>query len=166
MVAAAAVPLIMAGVAAAGAAVSAVGAIRQGKAQANALEYQADIANQQAEQERIASRQESEDFRLNQSRLMAKRRAIMGGSGVESTTGSPLLVSEDFATETELNARRIRSGGELRATRLGQQAGLYQSQAGGARTGGFVRGGSLLLQGAGNAYSTWSKGMTAGGATG
>lgn len=157
MVVAGAIPLIMAGVAAAGAAVSAVGAVRQGKAQANALEYEADIARQQAEQERTASRQEEEGFRRDQSRLLAKRRATMGGSGVDTSMGSPLLASEDFASEVELQAQRIRAGGELRATRLGQQAGLYQSQASGARTAGYVRGGSLLVGGAGDAASLWSK---------
>lgn len=145
------------GAAALSSAVGAVGAISSGQAQANALEHQAEIARQQAEQERIASRQEAEDFRRDQSRLMARRRAVMGASGVETTTGSPLLASEDFASEVELQARRIRQGGELRATRLSQQAGLFDSQAGGARAGGFVRGGSLLLQGAGDAATLWSK---------
>lgn len=148
---------IGAGAAALSSAVGAVGAISSGKAQANALEYQAEVTQQQAEQERVASRQEEEDFRRDQARAYATRRAAMGSSGVEMNTGSPLLASEDFASEVELQARRIRSGGELRATRLGQQAGLYESQASSAKTAGFVRGGSLLVGGAGDAASLWSK---------
>src|SRR3546814_552523 len=138
---------IGAGAAALSGAVGAVGAISSGKAQANAAEYQAEVTQQQADQERIASRQDEEDFRRDQSRLLAQRRAAMGGSGVDMATGSPLLANEDFASEVELQARRIRAGGETRATRLGQQAGLYESQAGSAKTAGFKRGGSLLLQG-------------------
>lgn len=138
---------------------SAVGAIQQGQAEANAAEYQADIARQQAQQERDASRQEEEDFRREQSRLFAKRRAALGGSGVESGVGSPLLASEDFASESELQALRIGQGGELRATRLNQQASLYDAQARNARTSGFVRGGSLLLSGVGRGASLWGQGV-------
>lgn len=148
---------ISAGAAALSGAVGAVGAISSGQAQANAAKYNADIARQQAEQERAASRQEEEDFRRDQSRLLAKRRASLGASGVQMDVGSPLLASEDFASEVEYQAQKIRTGGELRATRLSQQAGLLDAEAKGARTGGFVRGGSLLLQGAGGAASIWGK---------
>lgn len=152
-----AAPFIAMGLALAGAAVSAVGAIRQGKAEANQAEAEAEIARQQAENERTVSRQESEDFRRNQASLFAKRRAILGASGVQTATGSPLLASEDFAAEVELGERRIRAGGELRATRLSQQAGLYDASASNARTGSYLRSGSLLIGGAGQAASLWPK---------
>ena len=67
--------------------------------------------------------------------------------------GSPLLVSEDFAAEVEFQALRIRSGGELRATRAEQQATLQRLKGRAARTSGFTRGGALLLSGAGKAFS-------------
>jgi hypothetical protein len=137
--------------------VGAVGAVSSGKAQANAAEFNADVARQQAEQERTASRQEAEDFRREQSRLFARRRAVMGGSGVDTSTGSPLLASEDFASEAELGAKRIQAGGELRATRLSQQASLFGAEASNARTGGFMRAGSLLIGSAGTAATMWSK---------
>lgn len=148
---------IGAGAAALSGAVGAVGAIRSGKAAANEAEFNAKIAAQQAEQERIASRQESEDFRREQSRLFAQRRAAMGASGVESNVGSPLLASEDFAAEAELGARRIQAGGETRATRLEQNASLLKAAGRNATTDSLFRGGSLLLQGAGNAASIWGK---------
>src|SRR3546814_2381258 len=85
---------IGAGAAALSGAVGAVGAISSGKAAANEAEFNAKVAQQQAAQERTASRQESEDFRREQSRLFAQRRAIMGGSGVQTNVGSPLLASE------------------------------------------------------------------------
>jgi hypothetical protein len=77
---------------------------------------------------------------------------MLGASGVEPSEGSPLLVSEDFAGETEYQALRIRSGGELAATRLEQSARLSALAGRNARTAGFARGGSLLLQGAGSLY--------------
>ena len=66
--------------------------------------------------------------------------------------GSPLLVSEDFAAEVEFQALRIRSGGELRATRAEQQAVLQRFQGRAARSAGFVRGGALLITGAGKSF--------------
>ena len=114
---------------------------------------QAAILGQQAEQEKRAAAASEADFRSTQSRLMAQRRAALGASGVQQAAGSPLLVSEDFAGEVELQALRIREGGEIRATRLQQQAGLQRFAGQQAQTGGFLRAGSLLLTGTGRAFS-------------
>src|SRR3546814_5227083 len=100
---------IGAGATALSGAVGAVGAISSGKAQANAAEYQAEVTQQQADQERIASRQDEEDFRRDQSRLLAQRRAAMGGSGVDMATGSPLLANEDFASRSEEHTSELQS---------------------------------------------------------
>ncbi len=135
-----------------GTALSAVGAIQSGQALSDRQDFQAQVAEQQADSERVASRQEEEDFRRQQSFLMARRRAMLGASGVQVTSGSPLLVSQDFARETELNALRIRSGGNIRATRLEQQADLFRSSGSSARTAGRIRAGSSLLTGFGTAF--------------
>lgn len=149
-----------------GTVISAVGAIQSGQAlssrqdfQAQLSDQQAEITRQQAESERVASRQGEEDFRRQQSFLMARRRAILGGSGVQATTGSPLLGTLDLSRETELQALRIRSGGNIRATRLEQQAGLrsseadlFRSSASSASTAGFLRAGSSLLTGFGTTF--------------
>ena len=86
---------------------------------------------------------------------MARRRALLGVSGVDPSRGSPLLVSEDFAAEAELQALRIRSGGALSATRLEQQAGLIATSGRQARRAGFVRGGALLLDRTGSAFRSF-----------
>ena len=137
----------------AGAAVSAVGAIKQGQAGKQQGDLQARILTQQATSEREQAAGREEDFRRNQSRMMASRRAALGASGVDPATGSPLLVSEDIAGEVELQAQRIRAGGEVRATRLEQQAQLSRLQGRQEQTGGFLRGGSLLLSGAGRTFA-------------
>ena len=134
---------------AAGTALSVVGSIQQGKAAQQQANYQAAVARQQAERERLIAASNEKDFRRQQSFLMAKRRAAMGASGVEATTGSPLLVSEDFAGETELQALRIRNTGEVGYTRLQQQAGLYELSGANARRAGYFRAGSALLSGIG-----------------
>jgi hypothetical protein len=67
-------------------------------------------------------------------------------------SGSPLLVSEDFAGEREYQALTIRAGGADAATRLEQSAALQRLKASNARTQGFTRGGALLLSGFGKNY--------------
>lgn len=133
----------------AGSAVSALGAIQQGRAAAAQARFQAAVQEQQATREQQLAEQREQDFRRRQSREMASRRAILGASGVEASAGSPLLVSEDFAGETELQALRIRNQGEVTATRLEQQAQLTRMQGRAARTAGFFRAGSSLLSGFG-----------------
>lgn len=135
------------------AAISAVGAIRQGQAAEAQSNLQAGILRQQADRDRQEAAAKEEDFRRNQSRVLAARRAALGAAGIEPASGSPLLVSEDFAGEVELQALRVRSGGELRATRAEQQASLQRFKGRQARTAGFIRGGSLLVSGAGKAFS-------------
>ena len=137
----------------AGTALAAAGTIQQGVAANKQAKLQAGVLSQQATSERQQAEAREGDFRAAQSRAFASRRAALGASGVQSATGSPLLVSEDFAGEVELQALRIRSGGEVRATRLEQQALLNRFAGKSAQTSGFIRGGSLLLSGAGKAFT-------------
>ncbi len=136
----------------AGAALGAIGSIAAGQAAANAAEFNAEVAQQQAERERQIALREAEDFRRQNSRVLAASRARRAGSGVTSQ-GSPLLVDESTAAEIELSAQNILVGGATRASRLGQQAALDKSQARSARIGGFLNAGSTLLTGAGRAQT-------------
>ena len=137
----------------AGFGLSAVGAARQGQAAQQQANFQAAILRQQAESDRQKAAAEEEDFRRAQSRDFATRRAGLGASGVVPAAGSPLLVSEDFVGESELQALRIRAGGEVTATRLEQQAVLQRFKGRAARSAGVTRGGALLLSGAGKVFS-------------
>lgn len=127
--------------------ISAAGTIIGGIQDQRQAEFEANVAQQQAEQEGVASAEAERDFRRNQSAAMAEYRAAAGSSGVQVGSGSPLLTFADFGAETELQAKRIRKGGEIRATRLRQQAELSRM---GGRTSllrGVTRGGSTLLTG-------------------
>ena len=120
---------------------------------------QAAFTEQQAIRELDIAKAAESDFRRNQSRIFAERRAAMGASGVRQDTGSPILAAGDFWAETELQASRIREGGRITAERLRQQAALLRStgrteasllsDAGdSARQRGFFRAASSLLSGA------------------
>lgn len=137
---------------AASAGLSAVSALEQGQTAARQAQFQATIMEQQAAREKQLAEQAEDDYRRNQSRLMASRRAILGGSGVEPGEGSPLLTTEDMAGEIELQARRIRAGGVADSTRLMQQASLERARGKAERSGSYVRAGASLLSGAGMSF--------------
>ncbi len=149
--------------------VGVVGSIVQGNAQAKQIEGQAEasaiqseatakINREQAAREVLVASQQEGDFRLRQRRAASDIRAAAGARGVFVDVGSILLSAEDFARQTEIQALRIREGGEVRSTRLEQQASLLTSQAGAtrslgssgasaARTAGFFGAGTSLLSG-------------------
>lgn len=133
--------LVGAVVAAAGTTAAAVSSSQQAKAAGKA-------AKQQAEYTRLVASRNEEDYRRRQLALMATRRALMGGSGIDPGVGTPLLVDSDIAGEIEYNALTIRSGGEAEATRLENQARLFKSKAASESLAGYGRAGSLLIGGA------------------
>lgn len=136
----------------AGSAIQAAGAVRGGIAQNKQAKAQARVERQRATSERTAAAAEEQDARRSLGRDLGTIRARLGASGVDLATGSPVTAMEDFVSEAELAALRIRHGGETRATRLEQQADLIRESGRDARTRGFVRGGSLLLTGAGRHF--------------
>ena len=137
------------------AAVAIVGAVQQAKASKKQADAQAAIDDERARIERQNTAFREDDFRRAGSRDFATRRAALGGSGVSLSEGSPLLVSEDFAGETELQALRIRRGGETVATRLNQQASLTRSAGSAKQTAALLGAGrraSLLISGGGTRF--------------
>ena len=125
-----------------------IGAARSGVAAKNQADFQAADDRQRAVREREIAAEDEKDFRRQASRDAAASRAAQGGSGVVQSTGSSLLAAADFASEAELQALRIRSGGETKASRLEEQAKLTARTGKAARKRGFFRAGSSLLSGA------------------
>ena len=134
------------------AAMSAIGSMQQGAAQNKQAKFQAAVSNQQAARTREISKAEASDFRRDQQRRMARARAVAGASGIDPSSGSALLGSSDFASEVELQARRIRAGGETEAGRLDQHAELTRMAGRSAKRGGLFRAGGTLLSAAGQTF--------------
>lgn len=135
-----------------GAAAGTAGGISQAQAANKQGDFQAKVAAQQAEQERLAASEQERDYRKAQSARLAQIRASLGASGTDISTGTPLLALADFAGETERNALRIRSGGDIRASRLDQQGSLYRTAGKNAQSAGYGRAGASLLSGIGNSF--------------
>jgi hypothetical protein len=131
-----------------GAAAGAAGGISQAQAAKKQADFQANVSAQQAEQERLAASEQERDYRKAQSDRLAQIRASMGASGTDTSTGTTLLAISDFEGESERNALRIRSGGDIRASRLEQQGSLYRMAGKSQQSAGYGRAGSSLLSGA------------------
>jgi len=131
-------------------ALTAVSAVSQGKAARDQARFQAKVREQQAARERQVAEQDELDFRRKSRRDLATLRAGLGGAGVRIGTGTPLLAEEDFLSEVELQAQRIREGGGIRSTRLEQEAELLRASGKSAQRRGAFRAGASLLTGIGS----------------
>lgn len=134
-----------------GGAVSAIGAIQQGnaasntaKSQAQAADYNAKLAEGQAETARQISTQEQLAHRRSVQQFQGRQRAAIAQSGT-GFEGSNADILEQSATLAELDALNIAYAGERRAAGFASQsaldtyqAGAYRSNASAARTGGYL----------------------------
>lgn len=141
-----------------GAGVSAVSAIKAGKAQNSMAKRQAKLQDQDAATSLEVAAANERDYRRDASFTMASRRAGLGAQGV-TAEGTPSLVDESMVMESELQALRIRTGGQNEASRLKQQAKFTRKGGQNAQTAGYYRAGASLLSGIGD---TFSIGKTAG----
>lgn len=141
---------------AAAAAVSAVGSIQQGNAQAKAYKYNAQIEEQNAVQARDAASAQAGQVDRDNKRKIAEAMAAYGASGVDVNQGSPLDVLSDLATEGELSKRIVLYQGELTARGDQQQAGLDRMNASSAQTAGYINAGATVLGAAGKVAGGYS----------
>lgn len=146
----------------AGTALNAVGSIQEANAAADAAEYNAAIARQNA----ILSERRAEDAldrgdreekqaRLRAAKLAAEQRVGFAGGGVTSGSGSPLSVVEDTVALGELDALTIRNNAqreafefEVDAFNFNASANAGERTARNRRRAGIIGGASTALGGA------------------
>jgi hypothetical protein len=148
-----AIPYIMA----ASAAVSAIGAIQQGKAQKAAADYNATINIQNAQIARAdAAAMAQQQDRENYLRLGAIR-AAQGKSGGVANEGSVLDVLGDTAAQGELEKQNILYQGEQRARGFTNTAALDTFSGKQAQRSSYMKAGSELLSGGANAAYAYNR---------
>lgn len=144
---AAAVPFLMV----AGAAMSAMSAINQGKAAKAAAQYNASIEEQNAQVARdqtlLQVRQADREAYLR----LGAQRAAAGASGVKEA-GSVLDVIADTAAQNEVQRQDIVYEGSLRQRGYQNAAALDRFSGETAEKNSYLQAGADLLTGAGNAY--------------
>lgn len=124
---------------------------RQARAQAGAVEDQAEYNARVSENEAVKARnlatEQENDHRLKVARLAAAQRAQLGAAGVDLGSGSALQLQEDTQSLGEADALRIRQSGTSRVEALQTQAGLTRAE-------GATRAFQIKSQGRANAAGT------------
>jgi hypothetical protein len=164
-----ALPVVALALTGVSAAVSAVGAIQQGRAASNAANYQAQVARnnqviadqnasfalQQGQQQTAAKQQQT-------AQTISDQRAITAASGIDPNRGSSVRIQGDTAALGALdaatisnNAARTAWGYETQGIDFGAQASLLQSQASSASTAGELGAFSSVIGGASSVASKW-----------
>lgn len=144
--------LVMTGL---GAVTSAYGAYQQGQAQGAAMEAQAKIYEAQAaDSQRRASREERL-MREQGARIKGRQRAVLGASGINLSTGSPMDVIADTQRSIEMDAWTIRENAGRESWGYQSQASVSKAGASNARQAGYFGAGSNLLTGAGMVADKW-----------
>jgi len=121
----------------ASAAIGAVGSMYQGRAQASADTFNAQVAENNARSAREMARADLEQKAREQQKHFGAVRAAYGASGI-AFDGSALDVFEDQLLDAELDKRMITYKGELRARGFEDEAKLRRMSAKSASTAGFI----------------------------
>ena len=129
-------------------AMSAVGAINQGKMANQQAKMQAEMYARQAERERQIGELNAARRRTSNKRIEGTQRAILGAGGGYMSEGSALLAQEELAGEGELNARLIENNAAAQVSSLQAQQVLERARGKNAERAGYIRAGSALLKGA------------------
>src|SRR4026208_692800 len=106
-----------------GVAIQTYAAYEQAQTQEKFFKYNAKVAENQAAGERMRAAVAANQQRELHRRVIANQRALYGSTGVESASGSPLLVIADSAKQAELDAQIIQAGGEGRGAGLRARGG-------------------------------------------
>lgn len=150
---AAALPFVMM----AGAAMSAVSAVQQGKAAQAAAQFNATIARQNAEISREQTRAQVGQHDREQILRMGAIRAAQGKSGGAANEGSVLDILADTAAQGELQRQDIIYRGALTERGFRNDAALDEFSGKNAKRQAYLQAGSELLQGGASAYSAMKR---------
>lgn len=142
----------------AGAAFSAISAIRQGNAESAADKYNAQVATNNASMASAQAAADESKQRRDARIAIGSQRAAYGASGL-SIEGSPLDVLEQSAATAELDALNIRTEGRNKAIAYGNQATLDLSAAKNAKSAGLWKAAGNLVSGATSAFGSASDAM-------
>jgi len=150
----------------AGSGMSALGAIRQGQAQANSDNFNAEIARRDALSEKDAAVQQAEKIRRVGKRTQSEATSALAASGVQLDEGSAILIDQQIAQDVEQDAFMELLTGDRRARQLNSQAELFKASAKNAKTSSRMAAATSLLSAGASGYSGWKAAAGARGASG
>jgi len=130
----------------------------QGKAEQDIANYNAQVAEQQAEEERRAAAFQAQKHEREGEALQARQKALYAKGGV-SLQGSPLSVLADSAYELEMDRLMILRDGRIKEGQMRSRAATSRMQGSAAAQrgrnqyyGSMLSAGGTILSGTSNAY--------------
>lgn len=129
------------------AAIGAVGAIQAGKAQQQAANYNAMLAEREGREAKQVAASEAREARRRGRRLISSQTAAYGAAGLD-ISGSALEVLADTAEITELDALNIERAGSAEEARAIGRANAERFAGKQARTASYFGAASSILSGA------------------
>jgi hypothetical protein len=139
-------------IAIAGVAISAASTVYSAVSSSNAQKQNAKVADYQATMAANAAKTKELQQRELDRRILASQRTKYAASGV-TTEGSPLLVMMESQRQAELDAMRIRYGGEVEATGWRARSAYYDTLSRQSMASGMIGAGRTLLTGATDIYN-------------
>lgn len=130
----------------AGGIIQAYGMNREGEAQARASEFNAQVAEQNAEQAILQAAQEERRIRVLGKKEIGAMQAAYGASGIEG--GSSLDVLAESIANLELDAMNIKYAGQTKAVNFRNEARYERYRGKEARTGAQLGAAATLLSSA------------------
>ncbi|MCB2001689.1 MAG: hypothetical protein KDH93_19140 [Rhodoferax sp.] len=135
------------GLSMAGSAISALGALSQGRQAAATGKYQQEQAAADADAERAYAQIEAGKIREARSRTQSAARASVAASGVEVDVGTAELINQDIFASGEEDALTTVMNGATRARKLNAQGEGYAISGRNARTASALSAGSAFAKG-------------------
>lgn len=139
----------------AGSAVSAVGTIAGGEAQAQAAEFRARQAEKQAMEERAAGQREAFRERRKEQLTQSRLQAVSAASGGGTTDPTVVGLASDIAAEGEEQALLQFALGENRARGREDQAAASRASGEAARVGSYFGAAGGLLSSGSSLYGKY-----------
>lgn len=142
-----------------GGVLGAAGSIQKGQAAKQAADYNAAVDAQRAAEEKDQAAASTQDYIRKGSDVESSAVAAQGATGVTGS-GSPLMVDENTVRQVALGAARTLQGGDLRASRLQDDATLQKMKGDNAVTASYLDAGSSLLTSVGKMGGMGKSGVT------
>lgn len=120
---------------------------QQGKYQKSVADYNAAVAENEAQEVRDAGTEAENKQRRKTAELLSKQRAQLGAANVDLSSGSALQLQEDTLALGEADALRIRSNYEHQSASLMGESSLISNKGEAAESAGNTAAVGSLLQG-------------------
>jgi len=135
-----------------GTGLSVVSGIQQGKAQAAALEYEAQQNERRAKEERAAAQRSALDKKSETEAVLSRQRALAAASGAGLLTPSVIDIYEETAQRGAYHEQAERYGGESRAAGYRDAANANRLKASAAKSGATLSALATGFSGLGKAF--------------